>query len=277
MVFDLGHGRIHRARVEAVYPSIADGTVTLVHSDGPYNLGKAAWDKVGDLAAFYRPHIAAWSRVCAPSASVYLWGTAEGWAAVHPEMVAGGWTFRRLLVWDKLNTAASMTWEKSDRWPDTSEVCGFYARGNPWFAASWPRSVWPMAIQGWADERLTTGEFRSGARNQNGVPCIVAEAAHPTQKPLAFAERIIRASSRPGDLVLDPFGGTCRIAVANERIARHDPAEARRTLTVEQDEDGRDYIGAVLRSMGDDLGTPAHAVGQLRLFAGGAHAATSAR
>lgn len=31
---------------------------------------------------------------------------------------------------------------------------------------------------------------------------------HPTQKPVALLERIILASSSPGDLVLDPFSGT---------------------------------------------------------------------
>ena len=38
---------------------------------------------------------------------------------------------------------------------------------------------------------------------------------HPTQKPEALMERMIRASSNPGDTVLDPFvgsGTTCRVA-----------------------------------------------------------------
>jgi len=31
---------------------------------------------------------------------------------------------------------------------------------------------------------------------------------HPTQKPTALLDRIVRASSNPGDVVLDPFAGT---------------------------------------------------------------------
>ena len=93
MIHELPSGRIIRARVEAVYPTIEAGSVTLILSDGPYGLRLAEWDKVNDLAAFYRPHIAEWSRISAPSASVYLWGTAEGWAEIHPEMKRGGWTF----------------------------------------------------------------------------------------------------------------------------------------------------------------------------------------
>ena len=36
---------------------------------------------------------------------------------------------------------------------------------------------------------------------------------YPTQKPLALLERIIQASSNPGDLVLDPFCGAPRGAL----------------------------------------------------------------
>ncbi len=49
------------------------------------------------------------------------------------------------------------------------------------------------------------------------IPPINSQAAerlgYPTQKPLALLERIIQASSNPGDLVLDPFCG-CGTAVA---------------------------------------------------------------
>jgi site-specific DNA-methyltransferase (adenine-specific) len=37
---------------------------------------------------------------------------------------------------------------------------------------------------------------------------------HPTQKPLALLDRIIRASTEEGDLVLDPFCGSGTTAVA---------------------------------------------------------------
>ncbi len=49
------------------------------------------------------------------------------------------------------------------------------------------------------------------------IPPINSQAAerlgYPTQKPLALLERIIQASSNPGDLVLDPFCG-CGTAIA---------------------------------------------------------------
>ena len=42
----------------------------------------------------------------------------------------------------------------------------------------------------------------------------------PTQKPLALLERIIKASSNPGDVVLDPFCGCATAMVAAERLNR---------------------------------------------------------
>ena len=43
---------------------------------------------------------------------------------------------------------------------------------------------------------------------------------YPTQKPLALLERIILASSDPGDMVLDPFCGCATALVAADRLQR---------------------------------------------------------
>ncbi len=42
----------------------------------------------------------------------------------------------------------------------------------------------------------------------------------PTQKPLALYERIIKASSNPGDVVLDPFCGCATACIAAEKLGR---------------------------------------------------------
>ena len=44
---------------------------------------------------------------------------------------------------------------------------------------------------------------------------------YPTQKPAKLLERIIRASSNPGDVVLDPFCGCATTLVAAEKLDRH--------------------------------------------------------
>jgi site-specific DNA-methyltransferase (adenine-specific) len=43
---------------------------------------------------------------------------------------------------------------------------------------------------------------------------------YPTQKPLALLERIIQASSNPGDVVLDPFCGCGTAVVAAQKLGR---------------------------------------------------------
>jgi len=51
-------------------------------------------------------------------------------------------------------------------------------------------------------------------------PVAKERTGYPTQKPLALLDRIIRASSNPGDVVLDPFCGCATALVASDRLER---------------------------------------------------------
>ncbi len=62
---------------------------------------------------------------------------------------------------------------------------------------------------------------------------------HPTQKPVALLERIIAASSNPGDLVLDPFSGTFTTSFAAQQLGR-------RSIGIEIEEE---YIKIGLRRL----------------------------
>ncbi|MGO4289146.1 adenine-specific DNA-methyltransferase [Chitinophaga sp. RAB17] len=44
---------------------------------------------------------------------------------------------------------------------------------------------------------------------------------HPTQKPVALLERIIRASSNEGDIILDPFSGTFTTCTVAKKLGRN--------------------------------------------------------
>ena len=46
------------------------------------------------------------------------------------------------------------------------------------------------------------------------------KTGYPTQKPLGILERIIRASSHPGDVVLDFFAGSGTTGVAAAQLGR---------------------------------------------------------
>ena len=56
------------------------------------------------------------------------------------------------------------------------------------------------------------------------IPPVQAQAAerrgYPTQKPLALLERIIQASSDPGDVVLDGFCGSGTTLIAAQKLGR---------------------------------------------------------
>jgi hypothetical protein len=370
-IHTLRRGEIHHARAEDVYPTIEDGSVSLAIIDGPYRMksAPAAWDKFkswDDFVDWYRPHIEAWGRVCAPSSTLYLWGSDESEGYLRQPMREAGWTYKGRIIWDKGGSKEDIGKDGMRRWADWTEVCGMYVR-NEWeidtcagqqiaeaagsddrnpvtefFAAerirsgmtrralalhfpsasgkitgcvanwelgynfpTWevwqtaaaamqaegiPRerpylvhpSVWPAgALRASYDHlraeydhlRAEYDHLRAeyeAARYPFTHPMGIGnvwrhgqvqgaerlrsekgDALHPCQKPLAFYERMIRASSRPGDLVLEPYGGTCRAAVAIERLPSD---EARRYICVEPDEDGRDYLAAVLRSLRFDPG-----------------------
>lgn len=67
------------------------------------------------------------------------------------------------------------------------------------------KSVWKLPICS-GNERL---------KDKNG------KKIHSTQKPLALLERIILATSKPGDIVLDPFSGTGTTAHAAKLLGRN--------------------------------------------------------
>ena len=63
---------------------------------------------------------------------------------------------------------------------------------------------------------------------------------HPTQKPIALLERIIKASSNEGDIVLDPFSGSFTTAFVAKSLKRN-------SVSIELQED---YIKIGLRRLG---------------------------
>jgi adenine-specific DNA-methyltransferase len=62
----------------------------------------------------------------------------------------------------------------------------------------------------WILPKVTSGANRSSKER----------AAHPAQFPVAVIERIIRASSEPGDVILDPFMGSGTTALVASKLGR---------------------------------------------------------
>lgn len=85
---------------------------------------------------------------------------------------------------------------------------------------------WPEKEGGTPRLKSYTDELEGVALSDiwTDIPPISANAAerlgYPTQKPLALLERIIQASSNPGDLVLDPFCGCGTTVAAAQKLGR---------------------------------------------------------
>ncbi len=77
--------------------------------------------------------------------------------------------------------------------------------------------------------------------------------AHPTQKPEALLHRVLLASTKPGDLVLDPFFGTGTSGAVAKRLGR-------RYIGIERDAEyaklARERIRAVIPAEIDAVSTP---------------------
>lgn len=245
-VHRLPRGEVHVARAEKVYPLLEPGSVRLIISDGPYGMGKADWDRQrgpDGLREWYAPHVEAWGRVAMEAATVYVWGTAQSVRALQPLMEAHGWTWRVQVVWHKPDVPSLLGWQSVGSWPDEGEYCDVYTRLAPPFTMTVPTtSVWTHSVSRLSREQLKGSTVPHRARRGS----LVEQALHPCQKPVTFYDRIIRASSRPGDLILEPFGGTLRAAAACETLPHH---EARRYVCAEPDEDGRGYVPAALAAI----------------------------
>jgi DNA modification methylase len=88
------------------------------------------------------------------------------------------------------------------------------------------RILWPSKAGGIPSFKQYIDDMAGTQINDvwTDIPPISAQAkerlGYPTQKPLALLERVITASSNPGDVVLDPFCGCGTAVVAAQKLNR---------------------------------------------------------
>lgn len=109
-----------------------------------------------------------------------------------------------------------------DRWPRKHDNILWYAKGGTWtFNAEGIDRIPYMAPGLVGPEKAARGKLPTDTWWLTIVPTAGAErTGYPTQKPLKLLERIVGASSNPGDLVADFFCGSGTTGVAARKLGR---------------------------------------------------------
>jgi modification methylase len=211
--------------------SLPGASIDMIFADPPYNLqlgGDLArpdgshvdavtdhWDKFDSFAAydqFTREWLTEARRVLKPNGSLWVIGSYHNIFRVGALMQDMGFWILNDIVWRKANPMPNF---KGTRFTNAHETLIWASMGEK---AKYTfnyrtmktlndelqmRSDWVLPICG-GQERI----------RKDGVK------AHPTQKPEALLYRVMLATTKPGDIVLDPFFGTGTTGAVARRLGR---------------------------------------------------------
>jgi site-specific DNA-methyltransferase (adenine-specific) len=216
------------AWLEAAEP----GSVDLIVADPPYNLGKAAWDRLGSLdeyLAWSERWLAAAHGALKETGTLYTMGFSEVMAHVLAQQ-SPRWKRARWLTWYYRNKANL----RSD-WGRSHEAILCLRKGKRFTFNTDPVRVpynkhtrrYPQRTQaassqygGKRTDRWQPHPLGARPRDVLEVPVLCngtrEKTAHPTQKPVQLIRKLVLASSDEGDLVVDPFGGSGTTALVAE-------------------------------------------------------------
>ena len=212
---------------------LPDKSVDLVFADPPYNLQLGGdllrpdnskvdavddhWDQFASFKAyddFTRVWMAECQRVLKDDGALWVIGSYHNIFRVGTVLQDLGFWILNDVVWRKTNPMPNF---KGTRFTNAHEtlIWAAKARGQKRYTFNYDamkmandelqmRSDWTLP--------LCTGEER--LKDEAGVK------AHPTQKPEALLHRVILASTKPGDIILDPFFGTGTTGAVARRLGR---------------------------------------------------------
>jgi modification methylase len=212
---------------------LAAGSVDLVFADPPYNLQLRGdlkrpddsrvdavdddWDKFASFAAyddFTRAWLLACRRVMKRNATLWVIGSYHNIFRVGTILQDVGFWILNDVIWRKTNPMPNF---RGRRFTNAHETLIWAARGAE--AKSYTFNY----------EALKAGNEDVQMRSDWTLPLCTGEERlkspqggklHPTQKPESLLARVILASSRPDDLVLDPFCGTGTTGAVARRLRR---------------------------------------------------------
>lgn len=213
---------------------VEENSVDMIFADPPYHLSnggftvhagkrvsvnKGIWDKskgVKEDYIFHRDWIKACRRVLKPTGTIWISGTYHSIYACGLALQIEGYKILNDIAWYKPNASPNLSGRyftashETLIWAIKDPKAKHYFNYNLMRKGEWPgdslkksgkqmRSVWAIGPpKGW--------EKKFGK--------------HPTQKPMALLERVILASSKEGDLVLDPFTGSSTTGLVSYLLNR---------------------------------------------------------
>lgn len=205
---------------------VINGFVDMVFADPPYFLSKGKticingkykkfdkgdWDQekpLDEINQFNYKWLEACRNVLKPEGTIWVSGTYHNIFSVATCLQQLGFKILNIIVW-----------QKSDPRPTLStQFFSFTAEYIIWARKSASHSHF------FDCEKME--ELNDGKRMPDvwQIPIVrpweMKCGQHPTQKPLKLLHRIILASTRPGELILDPFAGSCTTGVAANLLGR---------------------------------------------------------
>ena len=215
-----------------VMRSLPEASVDLIFADPPYNLQLRgdlhrpdnskvdavddAWDQFGSFGAydkFTHEWLAAARRILKPDGAIWVIGSYHNVFRLGAELQNQGFWILNDVVWRKSNPMPNFRGKRLTNahetliWASKGEGAKYtfnYEALKALNEGVQMRSDWVLPI--------CTGHER--LKNKDG------EKAHPTQKPEALLHRVLVATTKPGDVVLDPFFGTGTTGAVAKMLGR---------------------------------------------------------
>lgn len=199
-------------------------SVDMVFTDPPYGTTRCSWDKEATGEEWWREV----ARVARPGAAVLMFGQEPFLSAMRLNRYV---KYRYDYVWHKTAAAGFLN---ANRAPMRAHeyVAVFYERLPTYHPQKSPGEAYSRrsnkrsgnsVYAGIANRTVTEYSDRYPTDVITCKPVRKTYAAgriHPTQKPLALVERLVKTYTDPGDVVLDPFAGSGTTCVAALRSGR---------------------------------------------------------
>ena len=189
---------------------LSSGGITC-HAGKMVSVNKGEWDKGAPIEKIHTFNLE-WLRGCRrllkPNGSLWVSGTAHNIFSVGFALQTLGYKILNDIAWHKVNPPPNL----SCRYFTHATETLIWARREPKSRHTFNYEEMKRASKG--------RQMQSLWHIKPPYPYEKRYGKHPTQKPEALLERIIAASTCPGDLVLDPFCGSGTTGVVCARLGR---------------------------------------------------------